>query len=295
MDNIISDHIDIKLLARIIESVPYMMFFKDTDGIYRVASKMFIDYNLRKVNVDIIGKTDIEILGEEIGGRNYKSDCDMLKNRTNVNYTAKTEDGRYYDVRKSLVLDNTGGIQGIVGVIFDVTEMYRIQEELRVLSRTDALTGLYNRNYYEECKHKMLKEDKLPFSVIMGDSNGLKRLNDKFGHHMGDMLLKETANILRKICKGISSKNLIFRIGGDEFVVFCPNTDHKQCEEMVKDIFVLENKSMVADLPISTSLGFATADSVDMDIDMLITEAEHRMYRQKAVKQELYINKINQI
>ena len=141
----------------------------------------------------------------------------------------------------------------------------------------------------------MLKEDKLPFSVIMGDSNGLKRLNDKFGHHMGDMLLKETANILRKICKGISSRNLVFRIGGDEFVVFCPNTDHKQCEEMVKEIFALENKSMVADLPISTSLGFATADSVDMDIDMLITEAEHRMYRQKAVKQELYINKINQI
>ena len=112
----------------------------------------------------------------------------------------------------------------------------RIQAlELERYSNTDHLTGLYNRNYFErilaEWQEKARPEK--PFSVIFGDINGLKRINDSYGHPAGDAMIRAGANLLSQ---AVRQSDLVFRLGGDEVVILCPSTTLAHAEELVRRI-----------------------------------------------------------
>lgn len=112
----------------------------------------------------------------------------------------------------------------------------RIQAlELERYSNTDHLTGLFNRNYFDrviaEWQEKARPEK--PFSLIFGDINGLKRINDTYGHPAGDMMIRSCANLLSQ---AVRASDLVFRLGGDEVVILCPSTGLAQTEELVKRI-----------------------------------------------------------
>ena len=77
--------------------------------------------------------------------------------------------------------------------IRDVTERRRAEEKIRYLSHFDKLTGLYNRSFFEEEVKRLDKKEYLPISIIIGDVNGLKLVNDAFGHREGDRLLLRAA------------------------------------------------------------------------------------------------------
>jgi len=112
----------------------------------------------------------------------------------------------------------------------------RIQAlELERYSNTDHLTGLYNRNYFDrvlgEWQEKARPEK--PFSLIFGDINGLKRINDTYGHPAGDMMIRSCANLLSQAAR---QSDLVFRLGGDEVVIICPSTTVAHADELVKRI-----------------------------------------------------------
>lgn len=112
----------------------------------------------------------------------------------------------------------------------------RIQAlELERYSNTDHLTGLYNRNYFDqvtvEWQEKARPEK--PFSVIFGDINGLKRINDTYGHPAGDMMIRSAGNLLSQ---AVRNSDLVFRLGGDEVVILCPSTTLTHAQELVKRI-----------------------------------------------------------
>lgn len=114
----------------------------------------------------------------------------------------------------------------------------RIQAlELERYSNTDHLTGLFNRNYFDrvlaEWQEKARPEK--PFSVIFGDINGLKRINDTYGHPAGDMIIRSCANLLSQ---AVRQSDLVFRLGGDEMVILCPSTTLAHADELVKRIRV---------------------------------------------------------
>ncbi len=83
------------------------------------------------------------------------------------------------------------------------------------------MTGLYNRRFYEEKVRKLNTERNFPISLIIGDVNGLKLINDVFGHLKGDELLQKAALAIRNSCR---SDEIIARWGGDEFVILLPKT-----------------------------------------------------------------------
>ena len=118
--------------------------------------------------------------------------------------------------------DASGNIIGIIGISRDITENKKKEEEIKELSVRDELSGLYNRRYYEEQLIAFDNEENLPLTIIMGDVDGLKFINDSFGHALGDELLKKTAEAIGKACR---ADDIIARIGGDEFVVLLPHTD----------------------------------------------------------------------
>lgn len=285
------DFITYDIMLDIFKNVPCFMYFKDRECKYRIVSQQAENYNYLTLGDDSIGKNDMEVFGEERGRKYYETDLEIIREKKNISFITalnKNGDEVYLNIRKQPVLDDLGEVIGIVGIAVDVTEIYAKQREIERAARIDSLTGLYNRNYYEEYKDEVICKENLPISVIMGDADGLKFINDGRGHIMGDGLLKQSALMLKQ---AVDKDGLVFRYGGDEFVAICKNTDYKKCSEIIEKIRKQERMISTKEFPISISLGGATANDINTSINSLIREAECKMYREKTVKKESFVGK----
>lgn len=176
------------------------------------------------------------------------------------------------------IIQENGKIAGVVLVFRDFSEKKQKQEEIEFLSYHDQLTGLYNRRFYEEELIRLDVEKSLPLTIVMGDVNGLKLVNDSFGHVMGDQLLKKVAEVLKKSCR---SCDIIARLGGDEFVIILPNTDDTGAEKIIKRIKELSLRENVAGINLSVSVGYDIKKNEYESIGDVFKSAEDQMYRNK--------------
>lgn len=115
----------------------------------------------------------------------------------------------------------------------------------------------------------------------MGDANGLKLVNDTLGHDQGDELLRLIAQALKDVC---GEKQLIFRTGGDEFVILSKNTTEQECEIIIKNIFDRCKMYKHDLINVSISLGASVADSLNKSIYQALKEADDKVYRQKLLQ-----------
>lgn len=162
-------------------------------------------------------------------------------------------------------------------------ELTKTNEGISYLSYHDVLTGLYNRRFYEEEIQKVDVEKNLPISIVMGDINGLKLVNDAFGHGTGDKLLKVAADSIQAMCR---RNDIIARWGGDEFVILLPKTEKIVAEEIVKKIKRLYKDKEINGIEGSISFGWDTKDNLDQDIIKILKNAEDDMYRTKTLENE---------
>jgi diguanylate cyclase (GGDEF)-like protein len=166
----------------------------------------------------------------------------------------------------------------VVVVVRNITERKHAEERLKYLSFHDILTGIYNRSYFEEELKRLDTKRQLPLSIIMGDVNGLKTINDTFGHQEGDRLLIDAAAILKKACR---KEDIVCRIGGDEFAVLLPKTKKetaiKICSRLRKACETTERAVAL----IRFALGVATRNGDDQNFDEVFREAENMMYLDK--------------
>lgn len=176
------------------------------------------------------------------------------------------------------IKDSTGAIHGVVLVFRDVTGEKRKQEEIEYLSYHDSLTGLYNRRFFEEELNRLNVQRNLPMSVIIGDVNGLKLINDAFGHLVGDILLQKTADAIKKACR---AGDIIARWGGDEFVVILPKTNSIGAAEITQRIKGTCSEAEIESIHLSISLGFKTKEAPEEDIVNILKSAEANMYKNK--------------
>lgn len=180
------------------------------------------------------------------------------------------------------IFDERGNLKYFEGIIIDISEQKKREEEINFLTFHDSMTGLYNRRYYSMTIDRIAREESLPISVIVGDINGLKLINDAFGHELGDQLIIDTAKILQKC---VRSTDIITRTGGDEFVVFLPSTENNIGEIVVDRILKECNEynetSKDSNYNISISLGIETMNSISEDLEDVIKLAEDQMYKNK--------------
>ena len=166
----------------------------------------------------------------------------------------------------------------LFSIIFDVTEREEAFDEIKYLSFHDHLTGLYNRRYFDNVLKLMNDERFMPLTIVMADVNGLKLVNDSFGHAEGDELLLKAAEIITEGCR---KDDICARIGGDEFVIILPNTDSRMAGKIVRRIKTLQSKMQIRQLELSMSFGFAVKESVNSDVELIFSEAENKMYKNK--------------
>jgi diguanylate cyclase (GGDEF)-like protein len=171
-------------------------------------------------------------------------------------------------------------VLGFVAIFRDVTEQQQKEAEILYLSYHDLLTGLYNRNFFEEELRRLDTERQLPLSIIMGDANNLKLVNDVFGHREGDELLKAMAKVLRDSCR---TEDIISRWGGDEFTILLPRTDADHAAMICRRIQTKCRECCTADhmLHPSISLGFETKLHIEIEVAHVIKAAEDMMYKNK--------------
>ena len=238
----------------------------------------------------LLGYEPADLLGRSIFEMVHKDDFAQVlakfeeakkegKNNKAV-YRAIKKDGTYIWVETvgNILFDNKGQLSGGVFVTRDITDQKKAEDKIKLMSYHDQLTGLYNRHYFALCEQE-LKEIPV-LSVIMTDINVLKLLNDTYGHQAGDELLIEYAKILKK---SFENGDLIFRWGGDEFVVILKNIEEDNSWELCNRLIKNCEKTYVRDIPLSVSVGVASKLKGE-NLYKALTQAEDMMYRHKLAK-----------
>jgi len=176
-------------------------------------------------------------------------------------------------------LDPQQQIQYTIWTGIDITERVQAEDELRYLSTHDTLTGLYNRAYFEAEMVRLAETDRFPASIVVADVDGLKVINDTFGHLAGDKLLQRAAHILRSAFR---AEDVVARMGGDEFAVLLADAEASVAEHgqrRVNAILAAHNQ-VNPGFPINMSLGWATAESGYMLMETF-KHADQAMYLEK--------------
>ncbi len=152
---------------------------------------------------------------------------------------------------------------------------------IQYIAMHDGLTGLYNRGYFNEEFSRLQSSRQYPISIIMVDVDGLKILNDVYGHAVGDRLLQIFSTVLRGVFR---AEDVVARIGGDEFAVLLPNAGQIIVEAKIQQIrHIITNEHF--DLPdkyqLSISMGYATAGQA-VELVKAQQTADVMMYQEKA-------------
>lgn len=182
-----------------------------------------------------------------------------------------------------------------------VAQYKLLMRQLETIANTDGLTGVANRAFFEKAYAKHLNNTRqlpeIDFALMIIDINGLKRINDKYGHEKGDEGIREVARMLLSLCR---ETDILARIGGDEFALLLPSTDSQQANALLQRIKAEESGLLLtvhtpqnreARIPIRISIGLAGSDETAPEKVMKM--ADERMYVNKenyyqAAVQQLY-------
>ncbi len=250
------------------------------------------DYIVRFANPrveDLLGYKPEEMVGTEFMRYVHYEEVPDVAQRYNRRMTGGDEPPiyqtrlRHRDGREIFTEINAGLIQfegrsADLILIRDISDRVKSQQRLQYLSMHDQLTGLYNRAYFETEFSRLDVDRQLPLTLAMGDVNGLKLINDAFGHRTGDMLLREVARMLRRHFR---EEDVVARWGGDEFIAILPQTDRETAEAICARLRSAFEESRIAGVELSVSFGAATKEEPGEDIEEILRLAEERMYRSK--------------
>lgn len=176
--------------------------------------------------------------------------------------------------------DRSGRAVRVVGTNNELSSIAKSFAAAQQKIYLDGLTGLYNRSYFNDHLALWAQEYRKPISVIYIDLTGLKLINDHAGHHCGDLLLKDAAQLLRLTLRG---DHIVVRMGGDEFLMLLPNCSDVQCSLLSRALqAAMEQHNQSSErLPVIFDFGCATFNEGQGDLTTVISSADLRMQRQK--------------
>jgi len=277
---------EMSFMNTLMEKIPDSIYFKDLKSRFILINKAEAEKFGIKDPDEAVGKTDFDFFSEEHAKQAFEDEQKVIKTgKPIVNFEEKETYGdredRYITTTKMPFYDEKGKIIGTFGISKDITDRKKAEEKIEYLSFHDGLTGLYNRAYFDEELNRLDTERQLPVSIVMGDVNGLKLINDVYGHSRGDVLLRKIADILKE---SFRKEDITSRWGGDEFISILPKTDLKDAISIIKRIKELCKEKSTIEIPLSISFGTSTKKSSLENIGDILKEAEDNMYKSKIVE-----------
>lgn len=172
------------------------------------------------------------------------------------------------------------GINEVIAIVRDVTNRKTMEEKLNYMALHDKITGLYNRVYFEERMQQLTDSEQVPIGIIMCDIDGLKLVNDTFGHQVGDQLIISVAAIITDC---LADTDEVARVGGDEFAILLPNKDSLQVKAVYHRIHeaVKQFSKHNLELSLGISIGFSVRKNPSQSMYEVFKIADDNMYREK--------------
>ncbi len=297
---------ELKLCANVYENVAEGIIITDKKGIIQQVNPAFTKIT-GYLPEEVIGHTP-ELLKS---GKHEASFFESIWDT--VNYEGvwigevwnRRKNGESYPQRTSItaISDKNGEATHFVEIFHDISDAKRIEADLKDQAYHDDLTGLYNRNLFDDrlekaISHAKRKDEKL--SLLFLDLDNFKSINDTMGHHIGDQLLKEVADRLKSSCR---DEDTIARIGGDEFALILPEIQNgwqdaidvaRRIIQSIGESIQLEGNTVQT----STSIGIAIYPTDTDNSADLKRYADIAMYRAKDSGKntyELYTDKLGEV
>ncbi|TVX95509.1 diguanylate cyclase [Cohnella terricola] len=219
--------------------------------------------------------------------------------RLQMEFSLQENSGRHVSIQISPVLDNRRTLLGRIITFHDVSELrklvvemnrknealhernlelisiqeelFRVNQKLEQMAVTDGLTGCYNRRYLmQQLEHEVLLNMRyqIPFAIFLFDIDHFKQINDKYGHLVGDEVIRSTANIVRSMLR---RTDILARYGGEEFTVYLPHTNREQSELLAEKIMLAVGENLVDagldKVHITISMGVLSESSENLKIN----------------------------
>ena len=269
-------------LERYIDIVDRHVIISQTDlgGTITSASDAFARVR-KKQKGELLGKNHRVIRHPDMPDELFAELWDTISRRKPWHGTIKNsrKDGTFYWVEAdvSALVNRRGNHYGYMAVRQDISA----QKELEIVSVTDRLTGLYNRQKIDtvlEDERQRYRRYGEPYSIILLDIDHFKAVNDTHGHPAGDRVLQAVAEAMRE---NLRASDVAGRWGGEEFIVVCPHTDLDGSAAMAENLRQrLEQLALTGVGPITGSFGVATVGP-DTSTETLIHKADQAMYEAK--------------
>ena len=266
------------------------IYFKDREcRLQRLSRKMALSLGFT-TQTEIYGKTDIDLYGEEFGKRTLLDDLKVMETEEPIIgliESRRLKDGQinWTMASKLPIYDNNGIVIGLMGITREINDLKENEMNLQYLATHDSLTDLPNRYLMNDRLGQILtqsKRSKLIFSVFYIDLNDFKKVNDSFGHKVGDLLLQEVAKRL-KDC--VRPTDTVARLGGDEFVIIFAGMTraedvivvaHKVDDCFDKSFLIEEHR-----VKVKASIGISLFPDHGEDQETLLKAADYAMYLSK--------------
>lgn len=262
------------------------------EGIIGINQKGFCTF-INKKGSELLQKDETEVIGRRLHKvfHNHSDECkkDCIFKTIERGKYVNNESEKVYRIDDTWFMAEISSyphthrdeVLGSIITFRDVTSKVELSMSLLRMSYNDHLTGLYNRRYFEKELLTLDKSDNYPLTICLSDINGLKLINDAFGHNSGDELLREAAKVIKN---NLPDTDIVARIGGDEFVIIMTNTDEEAAEKKIKTIKKAAEDVKVQHIDLSISFGYSTKKNIDEDIHGVYKAAEDAMYREKLLK-----------
>lgn len=273
-------------LTDALNRVDAAIYMKDSNGRYIYANSALL--RLRGVEAaTLYGKSSRGEPPHAGSDASNGTDSLVLERGETAREEVQVGEGENHSVfleSKYPLIGRRGRIVGLVGILTDVTELFRLRHELEQAARTDELTGTLNRRAFFDFAELSLANARRhgrPLAMLIVDVDHFKRINDRFGHPIGDRVLRDIAE---RATSAIRDVDRLARIGGEEFAVLLPETDLEHAIEVAERIrFALQPISLQNGVQIkpTVSIGAATLHAEDQSIHELYQRADDALYRAK--------------